>query len=137
MLLKQQCGLLLLPKLQKNYEAATKTMDALQNELTQLREYKAQKTAEERKAEEDAVFSMFADLNGVAAFESLRENCGDMSIMELEEKCFAIRGRNYPLHTFSTKKSKTPRVPVIRDNPYESKNQEPYGGLFLEFPPLG
>ena len=42
----------------------------------------------------DDVFAQFEDLVGVEAFETLRENCMEYDVDVLEEKCYAIRGRN-------------------------------------------
>ena len=73
---------------------------------------------------------MFTDLNGIEAFETLKSNCSEFSIEEIEDKCYAIRGRNTS-HNFSVQKPKTPRLPVEKNNAAD----EPYKGLFLEFPP--
>lgn len=119
-------------ELEAKYQTASSTIKQLNTELEELRQYKQKKLDDEREAAEDAVFAMFPDLNGVEAFENLRGNCSDMSIEDIEDKCFALRGRNTPVptHTFSTPKPKTPRLPVEKGNA-----DEPYGGLFVEFPP--
>ena len=91
---------------------------------------KQQAVDEARAADEAAVFEQFQDLNGIEAFEKLRENCAELSIEEIEDKCFAIRGRNASVHTFSNQKTKLPRQPVTKTG-----SDEPYGGLFVEFPP--
>ena len=102
----------------------------MNTELKELRQYKQEQLDNKRAADEDAVFAMFADLNGIEAFESLKSNCSELSIEELEDKCFAIRGRNTP-HTFSAQKQRSPRLPVEKNKFAD----EPYGGLFVEFPP--
>jgi len=104
----------------------------MNTELNELRQYKQQKLSDEREAAEGAVFAMFPDLSGVEAFEKLRENCSEMSLEDIEDKCFAIRGRNASTQTFSAQKPKqnTPRLPVEK-----GVADEPYGGLFVEFPP--
>lgn len=117
-------------KLEEKYNAASDTITKLNTELSELRQYQQDKLKDERTAEEDAVFAKFTDLDGVEAFEKLRKNCAEMSIEDIEEKCFAIRGRN--TQTFSTQKqTKTPRLPIER----KAKADEPYSGLFVEFPP--
>lgn len=119
-------------ELEEKYNAASNQIEQMNQELTELRQYQQQKLKDERAADEGAVFAMFPDLEGVEAFESLRENCSDISIADLEEKCFAIRGRKSATQTFSAGKQKAPRLPVEK----ERKADEPYGGLFLQYPPL-
>lgn len=116
--------------LDAKYQAATGTIEQLNTELNELRQYKQRKLEDERDAAEDAVFSMFPDLTGIEAFEKLRGNCADMSIEDIEDKCFAIRGRNASKQTFSAQKPKPTRLPVEK-----GASDEPYGGLFVEFPP--
>lgn len=117
-------------QLEEKYNTASETMKTLNSELTELRQYKQQKLADERAADEDAVFAMFTDLNGIEAFETLRADCSEMSIEEIEDKCYAIRGRN-TTQTFSAAKPKSVRIPAGEGHP----GDEPYGGLFIEFPP--
>lgn len=117
-------------ELEGKYSTASNTINTMNQELEELRRYKQQKLRDERAAEEGAVFAMFTDLNGVEAFEQLKGNCSELSIEELEDKCFAIRGRN-STHNFSANKQKTPRLPIDK----AKQADEPYGGIFVEFPP--
>ena len=117
-------------ELEEKYNAASDTINSMNIELNELRQYKQEQLDSKRAADEDAVFAMFADLNGIEAFEALKSDCSELSIEELEDKCFAIRGRN-ATQTFSAQKQKSPRLPVEK-NKFEG---EPYGGLFLQFPP--
>lgn len=119
--------------LQEKYNAVSDAIKQMNNELDELRSYKRQKISDERAAEVDAVFAMFTDLNGIEAFENLRKNCSELSIEELEDKCYALRGRHSVTQTFSAQKQqqKAPRLPIEKGKPAD----EPYGGLFVEFPP--
>lgn len=109
--------------------SANERFEALTNEVKQLREYKHNIEAAERKAQEDEVFAKFPDLADNAQFAALRENCANMSIEDIEDKCFAIRGRNVQMK-FSQDTTKPVRLPVE----HNIKNaDEPYGGVFLEF----
>lgn len=119
--------------LQEKYNAVSDAIKQMNNELDELRSYKRQKISDERAAEVDAVFAMFTDLNGIEAFENLRKNCSELSIEELEDKCYALRGRHSVTQTFSAQKQqqKAPRLPIEKGKPTD----EPYGGLFVEFPP--
>lgn len=118
-------------ELEDKYNAASDTIENMNTELEELRTYKNQIEEEKRKSDEDAVFSMFADLLGVKEFEDLRENCSDFSIEQIEEKCFALRGRKNTME-FSERKQKNTRLPIDKKS-YAA--DEPYGGIFLEFPP--
>lgn len=121
-------------ELEKKYTSASEAMESMNSELSELRQYKQQKLSEERAADVDAVFSMFTDLNGIEAFETLRTDCSNLSIQEIEDKCYAIRGRNVP-HTFSASKPKNIRTPASGGGIHNTED-EPYGGLFVEFPPV-
>lgn len=57
------------------------------------------------KEEREKVFAQFEDLVGVEAFDALRESNAEYSIEELEEKCYAIRGRTgAPANSLMSKK---------------------------------
>lgn len=118
--------------LEEKFTVAEHAKEQLNIQLTELREYKAQKIAIERSDDEDAVFSMFEDLNGIEAFEQLKADCSAFSIEDIVEKCYAIRGRNAP-QKFSVSKKTSPRLPIEKRGSFAS--DEPYGGLFIEFPP--
>lgn len=117
--------------LEEKYSTAAAEIEQLNSEIVELRQYQQTKLSEERKAAADAVFAMFTDLSGIEAFETLRADYGDMPLEDIEDKCFAIRGRNNT-KTFSVGKTGgNVRLPVAK----EHQETEPYGGLFIEFPP--
>ena len=110
------------------YTEATETITSMESELGELKQFKASIEEATAEAERNELFSKFEDLNGVEAFESLRENCKEYSVDELEEKCFAIRGRQGTVAKFDLNQP-LPIIPVVRhDSEYE-----PYGGLFEEY----
>ena len=115
---------------QKLAEANQKVTD-MESELNELRAFQNNALAAEREAQEEEVFSAFADLEGVEAFEELRDNCSDMSIEDIEEKCFALRGRQMQ-QNFSVKKPSSTRLPAGSQH---DETKAIYGGLFEEFPP--
>lgn len=114
---------------EEKYSQASQTIDSLQAELTTLRQYQKTKLDEERKDAEDELFARFAELDGIEAFESLRTNCSEMTLEDIEGKCFEIKGRNTTVN-FSVNKPKSTRIAV--EKKYED---EPYGGLFVQYPP--
>lgn len=120
-------------ELEEKYNAASSTIAELTKEVESLRQYQATKQAEERSAEVESVFEQFEDLTGEEAFEQLRAENADMTIEQIEEKCFAIRGRK-TTKTFSVVKPKATRVPIERTS--SAADDEPYGGLFNEFKPF-
>ncbi len=100
-------------------------------DIQELREYKANAEKAHEDAERESVFAAFEDLSGCDAFEALRGACDGISIAELEEKCFAIRGRiNSSSEKFAAK-DKAPKLRVVKQN--EAEENEPYGGLFQRF----
>lgn len=117
-------------ELEAKYQTATGTIEQMNTELNELRQYKQAKLSDERKTAEGAVFAMFPDLSGNEAFEKLRGNCAEMSIEDIEDKCFAIRGRTMKDQKFAVQKPGTPRLPIEK-----GADNEPYGGIFAEFPP--
>lgn len=119
---------------EKKYSESTDAAAALELEVKELREYRKVKMDEERREAEDALFSRFEDLNGVEAFEQLKEGCAEMTVEEIENKCFEIRGRNAAISAQAFSLNKTPkptRITVEKNN----DGDEPYGGLFKQYPP--
>lgn len=118
-------------ELNEKYQAASDTITAMETELGELRQFKADTESKALQSAREEVFAQFEDLIGVEAFEDLRAHCEDYSDMAaLEEKCFAIRGRNGTPAKFSMGE-KTPKLKVVRDE--DNYTKEPYGGLFARF----
>ena len=114
------------------YQEAESKLDSMESEIGALRKFKQDIETEEAKQEREELFAQFTDLNGVEAFEELRESCDQYSMSDLEEKCFAIRGRAQSAK-FSLSKSteKTPKLHVMRHD--DKPGDEPYGGIFVEY----
>lgn len=94
---------------------------ALEEETDTLRKFKVD-------TEAAAVFANFTDLDGIEAFEVLKTDYAKYSKEDLEEKCFAIRGRNGTTAKFNLEDT-TARVVV--ETPTD--DDEPYGGVFLKY----
>lgn len=114
----------------EKYQTASDAISSMESELMALRQFKKETEDAIANSERESVFAQFEDLNGIEAFETLKNNCSELSTEELEDKCFAIRGRNV-VQTFASQKPKTPRLPVEKNK----MDDEPYGGLFVQFPP--
>ena len=112
------------------FDSANARFEAVTKEVVALREFKKQIDENDRKAKIESVFARFEDIFDDDSFKSLKENCSDMSIQDIEDKCFAIRGRKVQVK-FS-QNSNPVRLPIE----VGSKNvdvDEPYGGIFVEF----
>lgn len=112
----------------EKYQAASDTISSMQSELDALRQFKTDTENAAAKEEREKVFAQFEDLVGVEAFDALRESNAEYSIEELEEKCYAIRGRTGAPAKFSYEQ-KTPKLAVEKT----STTPEPYGGVFAEY----
>ena len=100
-----------------------------------IRDLQAFKQGVERKADEEAraeIFSRFEDLAGIEDFESLKLDNAAYTREEMEEKCYAIRGRNASVAKFSAE-AERPRLPVEPRVGEEDRGIEPYGGVFVRF----
>lgn len=112
---------------EQKFNEAEKTIESMNAELNELREFKAQTEKANMDHQRSELFAMFEDLNGIEAFEALKEN-SDLSIEDLEEKCFAIRGRNASQAKFSFETKST----KIKVDQSESKDA-PYGGVVEKY----
>lgn len=112
---------------EQNYAAIKAAKDAMDAELSELREFKAGIEKEEHDAAVAEMFSRFDDLKGIEAFEALKES--DLDLESIEEKCYAIRGRQMSEAKFSVKNF-TPKIKVTRK---EDKPNAPYGGIVEEY----
>ena len=114
----------------EKYQAASDTIETMNTELGSLRQFKTDTEAAAAEVAREEIFAQFEDLAGVEEFESLRENCSEFELDALEEKCYAIRGRNGTIAKF-TKKSDAPKLKVDRAEPED----QAYGGLFEKYKP--
>ena len=112
----------------EKFQKASATIETMTEELTTLRKFKSDADEAAMEDARNEVFSRFEDLVGVEAFETLKENRKQFDLETLEEKCFAIRGRNSTKATFSYE-AKLPKTKVN----HNAHNDEPYGGMFVEY----
>lgn len=97
-------------------------------ELTTLREFRLNTERAELNAQREEVLARFADLEGLAAFDALREDAENYAPDALEEKCYAIRGKFGTPAKFNLEQ-KAPKLLVDRTE----QTTEPYGGLFVKY----
>ena len=111
------------------YQKAETEIGSMQSELDTLRQFKRDAEEAEKEEARSQMFAKFADLAGVEAFEALKADCANYSAEELEEKCYAIRGRQAPVAKFTATEQKAPKIHIDRSG----KEDEPYGGLFEKY----
>lgn len=115
-------------KLQEKFDEEVSKEATMETELDLLRRFKTDSENAKARAERDEVLARFEDLAGIEAFETLTDKCMDFSVEELEDKCFAIRGRQVAQQTFSAKPV-APKLPIEKVKDYA----DPYGGIFSEY----
>lgn len=114
--------------LEAKYQKASDTIVSMEAELGELRQFKTDTEKAVADGMKDEVFARFEDLVGVEAFEALKEKADEYDVDALEEKCFAIRGRN-AVSKFSLEATKPPKLKVDKTD----TTKEPYGGLFQKY----
>lgn len=107
--------------------------DALNSEVETLRQFKADVEAKERAAQEEAVFAKFEKLNELEEYKKLKEASAEYSIEALEEKCYAIAGKN-GINLFSVENKETePVTTKFSVIPEDNKKESIYGDLFERY----
>lgn len=114
----------------EKYQSASDTIASMNDELSTLRQFKTDTENAAAEVARDEIFAQFEDLIGVEEFEALRDNCAEFELDALEEKCYAIRGRNGSVAKF-TKEPKAPKLKVERVEPEDMT----YGDLFIRYRP--
>ena len=107
----------------------------LESEVIDLRKYKSDIESAQEQAARDSIFKKFEKLNGIEAFENLKANCEGLTIEQIEEKCFAIKGRMDVSIDQDAKFSMTPAAPKIPVDKvtHAGDEAEPYDGLFPKY----
>lgn len=117
--------------LEQKFQSASESMQSMTQELDELRAFKRETEDHAEAERRAAIFARFEDLAGVEAFEALRNSTEEISAEDLEEKCYAIRGRNAkPNAVFSAAPEHKPTKLIVER---QHEDSEPYGGLFVEF----
>lgn len=102
----------------EEYRAASETIASMETELTELRNFKTEVI-------KDELAEKFADISASEAFAKIMESASEYSYEELEDKCYALRGRNMPTAKFNYEPT-TPRLVVDKTT---QDDPEPYGGI--------
>lgn len=79
------------------------------------------------------IFETFSNLEGIEAFEDLKNNHTGMDVDVIEEKCYAIEGRinknKDSVSKFANKKTSPIRINIETNR----ADREPYGDLFIKY----
>ena len=111
----------------EEHDRITAERDAAEKELKELKEFKDNTLSKQREEAIESVFSMFEDISNTKEFIELKNNHSEMTVEEIEEKCFSIKGRQTFSVDTNKKKNSVPKVPAKER---EAISAEPYGGLF-------
>lgn len=117
---------------EKKFKANEKTMSAMSQELTSLRKFKEDTEEGLLTEKRGNVLESFSDLSTYPAFEALRSDCAKFSLEELEEKCFALRGRSQT-KKFSLQQPEPSTLKIKINKSSVAKADNPYGDLFDKF----
>lgn len=99
------------------------------DEVEELREFKAKRLAEDHRIDVENVLAAFDDLSGNAEFEALREKAIEYEDMnELENQCYAIRGKSVKVGISQKQKGAT--IPIVGNINNKPSAEDEYGGLF-------
>lgn len=107
-------------------DSANSKISEMSNELESLKEFKADVEAKELASKRNKIFEKFGDLSEVDEFVSLQESVENYGLEELEEKCYALRGK-YGTFNLSNTNEHT-GLPRIKASVEESERM-PYGGI--------
>ena len=108
------------------FSKAKEFIDSQNEELNSMKELKNSAEQREYELRKENIFDEFKDLNGVEEFDTLRDTMG-ISIEDLREKCFALRGKHM---TQFSKNTNHNRIAILEP---QENSEEPYGGLFKQY----
>lgn len=118
-------------ELEEKFTAVSKEASDAQAELSALRKFKEDAERAEANEKRNEILGRFDDLSGIEAFEALKSESEKYSLEDLEEKCYAIRGRNGSVAKFSVESGQV-RIVVPRNEKTDS-DADPYGGVVEKY----
>ena len=114
----------------ERFQTASEQLHQMDDELKELRAFKADIEIHQAEQERNEILNAFADLEGDEAFEALRENAANYDVETLQEKCYALRGRK---HTAFAKAQPAVTAKLLVAEHGDDLTDEPYHGLFLKY----
>lgn len=108
------------------YAELNEKFNALEATCAELRDFKASVESAAAEQERNELFAKFEDLADVDAFKELQKVADQYDLETLEEKCFAIRGRQGVSVNFSlNENSSSPKIKLDK----HINTPKPYGGV--------
>lgn len=113
----------------------TEKFEALETEAKELRTFKADTLAEQRRVAEEALFAKFDDkLSNVEGYAELKEHSAEFALEVLEEKCNALFGKfalaNVKEEPQEPKKAEFSKTSTdLSGSDMGDEDKIPYGGL--------
>lgn len=109
-------------------EKARATFESQTAEFERLKQFEKDTLSAQFESSVTTTFSKFDDkLTNVTEYDVLKTNHTDMSLEQIEEKCFAILGKQNA--NFSVQSSTTPVVNLGLDTENQEPEDDGYGGL--------
>ena len=107
----------------------------METELDELKKFKKDAVEAEEAEKRNEVFSKFSNLDGIDEYEKLKDDCMKFDLAALEEKCYAIRGKNASMLKFSKEDLKPRYKAPDTDFGDEESNDDdkPYGGIVEKY----
>lgn len=115
------------------HAADAERIDEMSRELEELRGFQREVQQERENAAREAVFAQFADLDGSADFDALREHASEYDVDTLTEKCYALRGRLHIPAAFALNEQKTPKIKIDSSDLEDDVSDDPYGGIVEKY----
>jgi hypothetical protein len=107
---------------------------ALETEVNELREYKSDIEKTERQTALDELFATFDEkLSECEEYSAIKEDNSKYSVVEIEEKCYAMLGRIHSNFSVGNSDISTNRVSFSYHADNADANRAVYGGLFDAF----
>jgi hypothetical protein len=83
-------------------------LEMAERQAQELETYRAEAEKEAKHAAAAAVISEFADLEGNAEFEAVKEKAAEFAVDELRKECYAIRGKHVHVQRFTKQPLRIP-----------------------------
>lgn len=103
-------------------------LENLKTEIEDLRQFKQEKVAEERKESEAELFGKFSKVLTDEDVSELKEKSSDYSLEELETQLYILVGKKQS--NFSVKRDKKEDVVKVKLDKEDKSDDKPYGDLF-------
>ena len=113
--------------LEKEFNQLKDTYTSLENEIKELREFKANKLAEERTLAENEIYDRFTSELTEEEIADVKETASQFTLEQLEEKLFTLVGKKKATFSKNVKREKQ-SIKINLDN--NENELSPYGNLF-------